>query len=155
MAKKGKFTKQCPVCNAEQVYGRYDHYQSAIKGNWKCKKCSTPKNTGHGRYEDILYSWFDVKRRGARDRGLTWDLTIEGLWNLYIAQSKKCALSGVDIGWAKTGMTATASIDRIDSAEGYLEGNVQLLHKDVNFMKQSYNQDYFIDMCKKIANKAV
>ena len=154
MAKKGKFTKQCPVCNAEQVYGRYDHYQSAIKGNWKCKKCGTPKNTGHGRYEDILYSWFDVKRRGARDRGLTWDLTIEGLWNLYITQNKKCALSGVDIGWAKTGLTATASIDRIDSNGIYEYNNIQWVHKDVNLMKNHLNQEYFVQMCKLVSSNA-
>ena len=149
---KGKFTKNCPQCNAEQVYGRYDHYQSALRGNWLCKKCGVSKNTGRGRYEDILYSWFDVKKRSARDRGYAWDLEIEDVWQMYVDQDKKCALSGIDIGWSKSGMTATASIDRIDSSEGYLLENVQLVHKDVNFMKQNYDQDYFIETCKKIAS---
>jgi hypothetical protein len=148
---KGKFTKNCPQCNTEQVYGRYDHYQSAIRGNWLCKKCGSSKNTGRGRYEDILYSWFDVKKRSARDRGYDWDLEIEYVWQMYLDQDKKCALSGMDIGWSKTGMTATASIDRIDNQEGYLVGNVQLLHKDVNFMKHQFDQDYFIEVCKKIS----
>jgi ssDNA-binding Zn-finger/Zn-ribbon topoisomerase 1 len=152
MTRKGRFVKNCPVCGGEQVYGRYDHYQSALRGNWKCKKCGSPKNMGKGRYEDILYSWFDVKKRSARDRGYAWDLEIEDVWQMYVDQDKKCALSGMDIGWSKSGMTATASIDRIDSSEGYLLENVQLVHKDVNFMKQNYDQDYFIETCKKIAS---
>lgn len=45
------------------------------------------------------------------------------------------------------------SIDRIDSSEGYLKGNVQLLHKDVNMAKQQYSQDYFVEMCKAVADK--
>lgn len=150
---KGKYTKNCPQCNGEQAYGRYDHYQSALRGNWLCKKCGSSKNTGKGRYEDILYSWFDVKKRSARDRGYAWDLVIEDVWQMYVEQDKKCALSGLDIGWSKSGMTATASIDRIDNSEGYLVGNVQLLHKDVNFMKHHFDQDYFIEVCSKIAAK--
>lgn len=150
---KGRFVKSCPSCGTEQVYGRKDHYESALRGNWLCKKCGGSKNTGKGRYEDILYSWFDVKKRGARDRGYTWDLTIEGIWQLYLDQNKKCALSGMDIGWAEKGLTATASIDRIDNSEGYLVENVQLVHKDVNFMKHHYDQDYFIEVCSKIAEK--
>lgn len=152
--KRGSFKKNCPDCNAEQTYGRWDHYQNALRGNWKCKKCGSQKNTGRGRYNDILYSWFDVKKRGARDRGLFWELTIEYVWDLYVAQDKKCALSGKEIGWAKAGMTATASIDRIDSSEGYLTNNVQLVHKDVNFMKQQFDQDYFVNVCTMIAERA-
>lgn len=41
-------------------------------------------------------------------------------------------------------------LDRIDSSKGYIEGNVQWVHKDVNMMKQNYSQKYFIEMCKKI-----
>ena len=149
---KTRYKKSCPLCGAEQSYGRLDHYRAAVKGNWRCQKCKCSKNTGKGRYEDILYSWFDVKKRSARDRGYSWDLTIEDVWAMYVEQDKKCALSGLDIGWSK-GMTATASIDRIDSSEGYLLENVQLLHKDVNFMKQHFDQDYFIEVCSKIAAK--
>lgn len=72
---------------------------------------------------------------------------------MYLKQNNKCALSGMSIGWSKTGLTATASIDRIDSSEGYLMENVQLVHKDVNFMKQQFDQTYFIEMCKAIADK--
>ena len=44
-----------------------------------------------------------------------------------------------------------ASLDRIDNDGNYTIDNIQWVHKDVNFMKRTYNQEYFIDMCSKIA----
>lgn len=150
--KEKRYTKNCSSCNAEQSYGRLDHFKSAIRGDWKCKSCSGRTNNFFGKHHEIPIAWFGVKERGGRDRGLSWDLTIEYLWDMYVAQDKKCALSGVEIGWSEKGLTATASIDRIDSQEGYIKGNVQLVHKDVNFMKQQFDQEYFINMCKAIAD---
>ena len=148
-----RYIKKCPDCNSEQSYGRKDHYKQAVKGNWKCKKCSNKINSFAGRHNDISITWFNVKMKSGLSRGYQWDLTIEFLWELYIKQDKKCALSGLPIGWAETGLTATASIDRIDSSEGYVVENVQLVHKDVNFMKQQFNQEYFIEVCKAVSTK--
>jgi len=47
----------------------------------------------------------------------------------------------------------TASLDRIDSSKGYIEGNVQWVHKMVNMSKQQYTQEEFINMCIAVANK--
>jgi hypothetical protein len=45
----------------------------------------------------------------------------------------------------------TASLDRIDSSKGYVIDNVQWLHRDINMMKQRFSQEYFINICKHIA----
>jgi hypothetical protein len=45
----------------------------------------------------------------------------------------------------------TASLDRIDSSKGYIEGNLQWVHKDVNIMKMDLSQVEFIDYCVKVA----
>ena len=145
-----KYKKNCSECGAEQQYGRKDHFLAAVRGDWLCGSCGRKNNKGLGKYEEIPVAWFGVKERGGRDRGLSWDLTIEYVWDMYLAQDKKCALSGKDIGWSERGLTATASIDRIDSQEGYIKGNVQLVHKDVNFMKQQFDQEYFLDTCRQI-----
>lgn len=151
-----KYTKNCSGCGAVQGYTRKDHFNAAVKGDWKCKQCGAQScNKGKGKYEEIPVTWFAIKERSGRDRGYHWDLTIEFLWNLYITQDRKCALSGLPIGWSKKGLTATASIDRIDSSEGYIKENVQLVHKDVNFMKQQFDQEYFIELCNHISNHAV
>ncbi len=157
VAASKRYEKTCPDCGTLQTYGRKDHYMSAVRGNWRCKKCSNSdpgNNQFAGKYEDIPVTWFEVKKRGGMSRGYQWDLSIEDVWEMYVHQDRKCALSNREIGWPERGITATVSIDRIDSSEGYVYGNVQLVHKDVNFMKQQFSQDYFIEMCKDIASNA-
>jgi hypothetical protein len=45
----------------------------------------------------------------------------------------------------------TASVDRIDSSKDYTQDNTQLVHVHINMMKQHYDQQYFIDMCKNVS----
>ena len=47
----------------------------------------------------------------------------------------------------------TASLDRIDNSKGYIVGNVQWVHKQVNFMKGTMEQKEFIKFCKLISSK--
>jgi hypothetical protein len=72
---------------------------------------------------------------------------------LFKEQDYRCALTGWPIGWSEVGSVHTASIDRVDSDKGYVVGNVQLVHKDVNMAKQQFSQDYFVEMCKAITDK--
>lgn len=99
------------------------------------------------------YTWFEIKRKNGLNRGFDWDLEPKDIIDLYEQQQGCCALTGWPIEWAEKGLTATVSIDRIDSSEGYLKTNVQLLHKDVNMAKQQYSQEYFIEMCEAVADK--
>jgi hypothetical protein len=74
------------------------------------------------------------------------------LADLLIEQDFKCALTGWDIEAMKVQVN-TASLDRIDSSKGYIEENVQWVHKMVNMSKQSYSQEEFIEMCKAVSSK--
>lgn len=65
---------------------------------------------------------------------------------LFDSQNYKCALTGLPISFTDK----TASLDRIDSTKPYKKGNVQWVHKDANIMKNGYNIEYFIKMCKLI-----
>lgn len=118
-----------------------------------CKKCApSPRWTG---YNEISGTYFKAIERGAKKRNLIFDIKIEDIWNLYIIQNKKCALSGIDINFirnfsANTGAGQTASLDRIDSSKGYIINNVRWLHKNVNVMKWNMTDDYFMQLCKLI-----
>lgn len=87
-----------------------------------------------------------------------FNLSPKFLWELYLKQNKKCALSGLEIGFPPINVKIdrkifnTASLDRIDSSEGYVEGNVQWVHKHINKMKTNFENQYYIDMCIKVAN---
>lgn len=88
-------------------------------------------------------------------RDISWQLTMQFLWDLYVKQNKKCALSGVlltlDIKIPRKSRTNTASIDRIDSTKSYSEDNVQWVHKDINRMKSNFTDEQFIELCKSVA----
>lgn len=45
----------------------------------------------------------------------------------------------------------TVSLDRIDSNIGYIEGNVQWIHKALNNTKNTMPNDEFINWCKLVA----
>jgi hypothetical protein len=83
-------------------------------------------------------------------------LTMEQAWNLFLEQDRKCALSGIELIFPKVSKDKnwTASLDRIDSSKGYVLGNVQWVHKDINIMKNRFDNQYFIEMCKLIAGGA-
>lgn len=105
-------------------------------------------------YEQISGSFMYLLKDGAKRRNHKFDLTAEQLWNLYIKQNKRCALSGLTLYFAesryKDRQKQTASLDRIDSSKGYTIDNVQWVHKIINMMKQDYSNEYFIKMCTKV-----
>jgi hypothetical protein len=109
---------------------------------------------------EISKTYFNHIEKDARKRNLQLDITCEYIWDLFVKQNRKCALSGEELKFGtyakikkRPEREQTASLDRIDSSKGYVMGNVQWVHKRVNFMKQQTNQDEFISWCKKIAFK--
>lgn len=102
-------------------------------------------------YGDIPMTYFSSLKRGAEGgkgrKPIKFNLNIKYIWWLLCRQEHKCKLSGLPIDFK----SQTASLDRIDSSLGYIKGNVQWLHKDVNMMKRHYTQDYFLDLCKRIS----
>lgn len=111
------------------------------------------KNNKNWKGGDFLYGWLYNKIvESAKKRGHECTVSIEYLENLFLAQNKKCALSGIPLTFGRSSATTTGSVDRIDSEHGYIEGNVQWVHKDINMMKQKISNDKFIEYCKLVAN---
>lgn len=127
-------------------------------GCYKKTKEFSRKNKQWGGHEDIHLKWWNNCIRGAKKRNIPFEITIEYAWDLYLKQDKRCNLTGLEISFSKTtkgwqyGET-TASMDRIDPKLGYIEDNIQWIHKDVNFMKNDYTQEYFLQMIKLIYEK--
>lgn len=109
-----------------------------------------PKWGGHG---EISGNYWDHVKRSASKRDFELSITIEEAWQLFLKQERKCKLSGVELtfGGAR-GRGKTASLDRIDSQIGYTYSNCQWVHKDVNRMKQHFDEVKFIELCKTIAS---
>ena len=152
----GRWYKPCPSCGKEQSYLRKHYAIQSYNKKKECKACSNkrPENCSHkGWIKGVLRKSFAKKYKiNAELRKLDWDLTFDYLADLLIEQDFKCALTDWDIDAMEVNKN-TASLDRIDSSIGYIEGNVQWVHKMVNMCKQQYEQEDFVHMCKAIADK--
>lgn len=108
---------------------------------------------------DISGTYFTYLRRKARERNLVFSLSKEYLWNLFLSQNKKCALTKVDLYISNeiknnnlVRKNHTASLDRIDNSIGYIEGNVQWVHKVVNKIRREFSIDDFIYWCTLVCH---
>lgn len=117
-----------------------------------CSPCARSRHETPG----PLGSWYwsSVLTKAA-SRGLAVEVGPAYLVELFDQQGGRCALTGVALtltrGFTRKKGAQTASLDRIDSALGYLPGNVQWVHKDVNRMKNVYGEDYFVEVCRAVA----
>lgn len=150
---------ECSCGKFVVVCGRY--LRAGHKQSCGCLQRLNNKNhhawKGHG--EIGRSTWNDIVR-GCKRRGKTipLSLTIEQAWDLFLTQNRKCALSGVEIGFSTRAKRRdvknnTASLDRIDSEGGYTLGNVQWVHKIIQNMKWTLPQDDFIKWCRFVATK--
>ncbi len=119
------------------------HPNKKSNSNWK----------GFG---EIPLDFYTTVKRNAESRSIKFEVSIEYLWDLFLKQQRKCALSDLPIQFGRTNkdrINTTVSVDRIDSKKGYVKGNVQWVHKKINIMKNVYTQEEFIELCKLVYKK--
>lgn len=127
-----------------------------------CFHCFPKHNskTNHWRWKGVgsfSSTQFHKIKQGAIQRGIEFFITFEYAWDVFVSQNGKCALSGVPISFpdktTKTNLSkGSASLDRIDSKKGYIEGNVQWVHKDINIMKNDLSERQFVSYCQNVSN---
>jgi hypothetical protein len=121
-----------------------------------CKSCGNEKHyKGVG---NLSSTFFSRILEGAKKRKIEVSVTKEEILELLEKQEYKCALSGLplvmsrsfSVDRANQTYSTTASLDRKDSSKGYTLANVQWVHKDINIMKNKYDQPYFTEMCRLV-----
>lgn len=136
-------------CNCGREGWRAAH--TLASGTTKaCKSCCKTVNN----LNTYLERYFKHVKQRALDKNFEIDIDCNYLQELWDKQESKCALSGLPIDLRANWQTTlqTASLDRIDNTKGYIKGNVQWLHKDVNNMKYTFTEEYFVDLCKRIGS---
>jgi hypothetical protein len=130
---------------------------SLYNGNTKSCGCKSRKrgkeHKSYCGYEEIRAEYWSRILRGAKDREIKVNITIEEAWDVFLKQNRRCALSGEILHFpytVKTRKYSNASLDRIDSDLGYEKNNIQWIHKDLNFMKRNMPEKDFLNWCKKI-----
>lgn len=140
-----KYVCECDCGKVKEVFGTH------LREN-KIVSCGC-KNKVNGVSGDMWYKIINsgIKRRIKRSN-LEFNISKEYVNQLFEEQNGKCSLSGLEITLPKTWNDSdyTASLDRINSDNGYVIGNVQWVHKHINIMKNTFTQDLFIYLCKQI-----
>jgi hypothetical protein len=134
-------------CGNTKLVSAYTIYKGVSTGCKECQNASyvgsnNPSWKGIGKVPGYYFSRNDGRRKMSETNKKYAAELIE-------QQEFKCALTGLPISFTDK----TASLDRTDSTKPYKKGNIQWVHKDANVMKNGYNLDYFIKMCKLIAEQ--
>jgi hypothetical protein len=150
------YTRLCSGCGVERTYSDKNKYERAEAAKSMCRKCANTKinktisrkgseNAAWTGYKDVPGKIFSRLKNGAKQRNIDVTITIEDIYTQYIKQHKQCAFTGVPLEFG-----LDASVDRINSQEGYHVWNIQIVHKTLNMMKKDMPNDLFISWCRMV-----
>lgn len=88
-------------------------------------------------------------------------MTVEYLQTIWTTQGGKCPLTGWPLtlphstmGWRdETNRHKRASLDRIDSSRGYVQGNVRFIAVIADYAKQAYSDQELVEFCRAVASQ--
>ena len=134
--------------------GMKTHINKRKFGTTKSCGCLKYKLRFEERYEnddtEIYNRQWSTYKYNANDRGLEFNISKDYAYGVYVSQNGLCALTGIPIEFKSK--HSTASMDRIDSSKGYIEGNIQWVHVDINKIKMDLDSTYFQYLCSKVAD---
>lgn len=88
----------------------------------------------------------DAKYR-SKKKGIEFNLDFDYLRDLFKEQNAKCFYSGSS--FDPNCKLRTMSLDRIDSNQGYVKGNVVWCLAEINFLKFTRSYEQTVEICKK------
>lgn len=124
--------------------------KSVIQIYHRVKELKLTKIRKNKKYQDIHATFINAVLRRAKEDGREADIDAQFVWDLYLKQNKKCALTGWNIKFSTSNKENTCSLDRIDSSKGYTTDNVQLTHKAANRCKLDNTEEFFYKLCSAI-----
>ena len=132
-----------------------------------CKSCASKRTAAkyplpirRTGFRDLSGTHYLALKSGAIRRGLAFEVSAEYLHKLWISQDCVCALTGIPI-YLKNSLknnnvdweSNTASPDRIDSSIGYVEGNIQWVHKRINRLKNNFSLEELLFWSKLLLDR--
>lgn len=140
----------CTGCNSK--YLRITKSRLYTRKTLACMRCSMHRGIRSYQWKgakDIPGNLYYRVKKGALDRSIPFELTVDDLQAQWDRQGGICALSGESLSVTKA-EDRNASLDRIDSNSPYRPGNIQWVSKDVNIMKNALTEARFVEMCGKV-----
>jgi hypothetical protein len=166
-----KVILNCEICDKKFEREEKEHRRNLKKGRktYCSLSCSgrgnikniPEENIGNTKYlnrsgslKDEL-SPFKYHLRQSTYRNQENNLTLLYLKEVWDKQNGICPYTGIKLkDWdykPKSNSMYTASLDRIDSSKGYIEGNVQFISRNINMMKNNLSHEETVELCKAIS----
>lgn len=83
-------------------------------------------------------------RESAKPKFQDCDLDLDYITDLWEAQNGRCALTNKAMTHKFNSLFAV-SVDRIDSGKGYVKGNIQLVCQAINYAKNKFTNEQFLN----------
>lgn len=151
--KQSHANKHCAIWICKCVCGQIIQAKSPVLRRGMQKSCGSgkcrPNCTMVGAISQTYWSYV---KRCAIARKIKFNITLKDMWNQFLKQNGKCALTGelLTLPVKTSDINYNASLDRINSQKPYIKNNIQWVLKKINKMKFDLNEQEFIDLCAKI-----
>lgn len=136
-------------CGKEFIKNRQNIVSYQLK-SCGCKSSKLSENHTLKGYKQLTGTYWGIVVSNASRRKIEISIDIKYAYKIFTKQKGRCAITGDEIELKRE--KQTASLDRIDSSIGYIEGNVQWVHKDINRFKNNYTMEELLTFCQKIVN---
>lgn len=152
-------------CNKCHTYKRAEEFDLCSDKTYRngrdsrCKACKKEqylkrKEQNRGKKDlnrPLLERWHGMKDRASR-KNIPFNVSLEDLHNLWIAQKGLCAISNIPMTFIfNNGRTFTnVSVDQINPHLGYTKENIQLVCMAVNQMKSDMSLEELYMFCESI-----
>lgn len=148
----------CSICGVkkEKTTTNYIYRKDRNQYMTTCNECRSKRfNKQRSHERNFLQRvWYGAAKRLTNTTS-TEVITYEELYDIWLKQDKKCAITGIHMTTA-TGVgrvQTNVSIDRIDNKLGYTKDNVQLVCLWANTAKNDLPMSEFVEYCKKVLNQ--
>ena len=135
--------------NRDKVLARakaryYENHEERKAYNKKYREERKTRASYDVRREDVKAAMLYAAKNRAKKRGLEFDLTTSDF-----EVPTHCPVFGIELKVSDGRATDNSpSLDRIDSSRGYVRGNVQVISKLANTMKNNASQEQLIAFAK-------
>lgn len=107
------------------------------------------------KYTKFRYHYRTIHNRSV-ERGIEMGISIDDLVNQWNIQGGICEFTGVELilsSYSKITKNPiySASIDRIDSSKGYVNGNIRWVSRAINWMKNNMSDELTWKLCELIS----
>jgi hypothetical protein len=143
------------VCFCDNEFETMPRYLIRANTEDRVRSCGCLKSRKHKGCESKFTVRSGITRKlnqcryRATKKQIPFEISTEEALHLMQLQGHRCAITRLPITLDDTNLN-TASLDRIDSSGGYVLGNIQWIHKDVNTMKWNFDAGYFVTICKLV-----